>query len=399
MKKRYKKKKESTTINDLEKILQSCKIGIQDGDPYADFVDLNLINNNSTMLPSLLVNWKDQDLRERLTLFVWVLSGLEPQDLHAKILTGGEKLRIHFPWPEKIQDAMQLTKYRYCRDASKVVEIETIVKNLKGGSASSPIFSTVDFHLGMKVEEQFYSETIVTAAGRDGRRKNERGNTVLKFLRRRAGRNEEIPILVQKFEMMGIRDNYKSGTTAADDYEDGDSVVCVHHHSGDGTRQNSIASGVGGEEYESFDENEDNSSPPKRQKISMKRKATTRRKKGKGTSNHRKNNKVPTYVAKEEEERNENGGGTPGQAINDAFGGFISRIGATSHLKKSLEDNFIIPKHIKTNAVTKNRVSASYHGGRAVIDDDDDNDEDDYMMSTKGDGGSEATDDEFDHDL
>lgn len=418
-----------TTIEDLEDILQSCKIGIPDGDPYADFVDLNLINNQSAMMPSILVNWKDQDLRERLTLFVWVLSGLEPQDLHAKILTGGEKIRIQFPWPEQLQDAMQLTKYRYCRDASKVVEIETIVKNLKGGSASSPILSVVDFHLGMKVEEQFYSETIVT---RYGRPKYERGNTVLKFLRRRVGRNEQIPVVIQKFEMMGIRDNYRSGAAVATDYEDGDSVVFVNGGRNDGGREST----EGGEDeyYEEEEEEEQQAgpSPPKKQKrISSKRKqnnsSTTSRR---GRRPHSTTAAATTTTRRREEERKEDGrkkpeaaarksenghsithpsgagggGGVPPQTLNRALGGFMSRIGATSSLKKTLEDTYVIPKNITTTTTTTptniNCAPDGYYGGRAVIDDDDD-DEDEYMRSIIRDEEEErsATDDEFDHDL
>ena len=105
---------------------------VYDDEPSINFTELNLITNQHTMLPHILVPWKDKMLRSRLTLYLWMPSGLEPRDITAKILKGGEKLRIQFAWPEQLQDAMQLTKARYCSDSSKVVEIESIVKELKG---------------------------------------------------------------------------------------------------------------------------------------------------------------------------------------------------------------------------------------------------------------------------
>lgn len=112
------------------------------------------------MLPHVMVEWVDKDLQDRCTLYVWTLSGLEPTEIQAKILKGGEVLQMRFPWPAALQDARQLTAGRYCSDSSKVVEIETILKKMKGGSSDAMVSTTIDFHLGMRVEEQFKNEVV-----------------------------------------------------------------------------------------------------------------------------------------------------------------------------------------------------------------------------------------------
>lgn len=216
----------------LEDLLrQSRAEHIGSNEPFVDYNDLNLIMNNSIMLPHIIVPWKDQSLRNRITLYLWLLSGLEPCDIRAKILQGGEKLRIQFAWPDQLQDAMSLTKARYCKGSSKVVEIETIVKNLKGGSASTAISSVIDFDLGMRVEEQFHYETVLNV---QGERKEEYGNVILRYFKKRLGfdkknkggrgNDEYIPLTIQKFEMMGIRDNYHMEEPYCNDYED-ESVI------------------------------------------------------------------------------------------------------------------------------------------------------------------------------
>ena len=178
---------------------------------------INHVKNRDVILPHLVVHWKDGQLYNRCTVFVWCLSGLEPKDVNAKVLKGGTTLCLRYAWPDPLQDALKLTRDAYCRDSSKVVEMETIFKQLKGGTSNSMISSEVEIELGMQVEEEFHNE--VNTQG-----KVEKGNKLLRFFKtiyhNKMGKKEKIPIVVCKYEMLGIRDNYKTDTAVDSDYDD-----------------------------------------------------------------------------------------------------------------------------------------------------------------------------------
>jgi len=183
-----------------------------------DLVEINHIRNKDILLPHFTVHWKDMHLYNRCTLFVWCPSGLEPKDVDAKVTSGGRSVKISFPWPDQLQDALMLTRESYCRDSSKIVEMETIFKRLKNGTSNSVISSEVEFDLGMQVEEEFHNEII-------GPGRLEKGNKLLRFfkrIQRRTGTTEKIPIVVCKFEMIGVRDNYKTDDAVDSDYDDGE---------------------------------------------------------------------------------------------------------------------------------------------------------------------------------
>ena len=110
------------------------------------------------VLPHLVVHWKDEQLYNWCTVFVWCLSGLEPIDVNTKVLKGGTTLCLCFAWPDPLQDTLKLTRDAYCRDSSKVVEMETIFKQLKGGTSNLMILSEVEIELGMQVDEEFHNE-------------------------------------------------------------------------------------------------------------------------------------------------------------------------------------------------------------------------------------------------
>lgn len=183
------------------------------------FEKIDLLEVRNVNLPHLLIHWKDGELQERCTVFIWALSGTGPQDMQAKILDGGETLRVRIPWPSFMQDAGKLTKNMYCKDLSKVVSIESTLKTLKG-SADASVSSEFNLDLGMQVEEQFYNETVVA---KHNQIKEEKGHKLLRYFRqitRTNGRTEKLPVLVAKYEMMGIRDNYRNFSTHDDDYDD-----------------------------------------------------------------------------------------------------------------------------------------------------------------------------------
>jgi hypothetical protein len=186
-----------------------------------DYEEINLIKNNNVLLPHLLVHWQDGNLDNRCTLYAWCLSGIEPREMNAKVLKGGEVLQLQFPWPEAMQDAHMLTRAKFCRDSSKVIAIDSAIKHLKNGSGNAMVSCEVNFALGMQVEEQFHNETLPKG-------KIEKGNKILRFFkqfhRSRSGNVEKIPIAICKFEMMGIRDNYKNAT-ADSDYDDDESIA------------------------------------------------------------------------------------------------------------------------------------------------------------------------------
>ena len=188
-----------------------------------DFVEINIEANKSIHLPHILVHWTDGELNPRCTLYIWMLSGLEPRDITAKILEGGETLRVTLPWPDPLHDAMRMNGQSICDDSVKIVNMEKAIKGLKGGLFDSTIYSVVDVKLGMKVEEQFHNEPIA-------RGKVEKGNKVLRFVNRVYNRKKEkaenVPILISKFEMMGHKDSYRTISTADSDYEDEYATVC-----------------------------------------------------------------------------------------------------------------------------------------------------------------------------
>ena len=96
--------------------------------------ELTFKQNANIALPHLLVHWKDQYVQERCTLFVWQLSGLQPHDVSARVVRGGEALEVKFAWPSPLQDANSLTQGKFSRDSSKVVEIDDLIKKMKMGS-------------------------------------------------------------------------------------------------------------------------------------------------------------------------------------------------------------------------------------------------------------------------
>jgi len=182
--------------------------------------NVSVSKNNAASLPHIVVKWKDAQLQNRCTVYVWVLSGIGPSDLTAKVLDGGETLCLRVSWPTYMQDAEQLTKNLYCKDSSKVLAIETKLKELKNGSVDSPVTSEIDIKLGMQVEEQFFNEPL-----RVGNRVvHEKGNKLMRFfksvLRSRDGTVDQVPIVIGKYEMMGIRDNYQNLSTYDSDYDD-----------------------------------------------------------------------------------------------------------------------------------------------------------------------------------
>ena len=184
-----------------------------------DYIQINLIKNKGIQLPHILLHWTDYELNSRCTLFVWMLSGLEPRDVTARVLEGGQTLRLQFPWPNPFHDAMRLNKHSECDGSVKIVNMEKVIKSLKGGTFDATISSVVDFDLGMQVEEQFHNQPIAM-------NQVEKGNQLLRFFKdtynRKRNKRENIPILIAKYEMMGIRDNYKNATTVDEDYEDED---------------------------------------------------------------------------------------------------------------------------------------------------------------------------------
>ena len=186
---------------------------------FEDFVQINLTENQGIHLPHILTHWTDGDLNPRCTLYVWTLSGLEPKDIAAKVLDGGEVLRLSYPWPDPLHDAMRMNGHKaVCEDSVKIVNMEKVIKAMKGGTFDAVITSIVDFNLGMRVEEQLYNEPL-------GRAKIAKGNKLLRFSKRifngKRSATEDIPILIAKYEMMGIKDNnYRNCSTTESDYED-----------------------------------------------------------------------------------------------------------------------------------------------------------------------------------
>lgn len=186
---------------------------------FEDFVQINLTENQGIHLPHILTHWTDGELNPRCTLYVWTLSGLEPKDIVAKVLDGGEVLRLSYPWPDPLHDAMRINGHKaVCEDSVKIVNMEKVIKAMKGGTFDAVITSVVDFNLGMRVEEQLYNEPL-------GRAKIAKGNKLLRFSKRifngKKSTTEDIPILIAKYEMMGIKDhNYKNCSTTESDYED-----------------------------------------------------------------------------------------------------------------------------------------------------------------------------------
>ena len=184
-KKTVKKKKGSGDVR------FSLKESISNDSAGSCYQEINHVKNKDVLLPHLLVHWKDAHLYNRCTLFVWCLSGLEPKDVNAKILKGGTTLCLRFAWPDPLQDALKLTRDAYCRDSSKVVEMETIFKQMKGGSSHSMITSEVEFDLGMQVEEEFHNEALPHG-------KVEKGNKLLRFFKtvyhNKMGKREKFPL-------------------------------------------------------------------------------------------------------------------------------------------------------------------------------------------------------------
>ena len=195
----------------------------KNADMVEDFVEINIASNKSIHLPHILVHWTDGELNPRCTLYMWMLSGLQPRDISAKVLEGGEVLRVTLPWPDPLHDAMRMNGQNICDDSVKIVNMEKVIKGLKGGSFERTIYSVVDVDLGMKVEEQLHNEPI-------GKGQVEKGNKVLRFANKvynhKMNRAENVPILVTKYEMMGHKDSYRTISTADSDYEDEYETVC-----------------------------------------------------------------------------------------------------------------------------------------------------------------------------
>ena len=189
------------------------------GDDFQDYSKINLVQNENIQLPHIIVHWKDRYLQNRCSAFVWMLSGLSPSDINATILPGGEILRLKMPWPAVMHDAGALTRNQYNNDSSKVVAIESTIKQMKNGFADALVSSNIDLELGMRVEEQFHNER------QSGLGSIEKGSKLLRFFknitRPSKGVVEQIPVLIGKYEMMGIRDNYRNISTADSDYDDG----------------------------------------------------------------------------------------------------------------------------------------------------------------------------------
>jgi hypothetical protein len=184
------------------------------GCDFDDYKSRNIQNNKNVNLPHLVTRWKDGELRDRCTVFLWMLSGLDPNDIRAKVCDGGMKMTISFNWPHFMQDARRLTeakKWNLSKDSSKVVEVDSAIKMMRtSGTEESSISCTLEIHLGMQVEEQFYHE--------DSNGRIIHGNKImreaLKMNKRMPSSAERIPTIMCKYELMGIRDNYKNNMTA-----------------------------------------------------------------------------------------------------------------------------------------------------------------------------------------
>jgi hypothetical protein len=66
------------------------------GCDFDDYKSRNIQNNKNVNLPHLVTRWKDGELREHCTVFLWMLSGLDPNNIHAKVCDGGLKMSISF---------------------------------------------------------------------------------------------------------------------------------------------------------------------------------------------------------------------------------------------------------------------------------------------------------------
>ena len=108
------------------------------------------------------------------------------------------------------------------KDSSKVVEIESVLKTLKGGEGTAVVSCQVNFALGMKVEEQFHQEHFKNSNRSNSQNTTDEGYRVLRFYknrRQREGLGETVPYYILKYEFMGIRDSYVQ-EELVQDYED-----------------------------------------------------------------------------------------------------------------------------------------------------------------------------------
>ena len=194
----------------------------QGGGGEAEFVSssfaLKHMTTKPNMLPHIIVPWADAMTRDRCTVYIWAPSGVSPADVSAKIMPGGSSLQVTYPWPRYMQDAMELNQKHLAPTSAKITEIEKILKKVRMNSNQAIVSSTVEIELGIQVEEQFFSEDVFSYKYLT--KVQEKGIKFIRFKEDFKGQANDS--VVWKFEMMGVRDNYKAAAVGDDSFDDGD---------------------------------------------------------------------------------------------------------------------------------------------------------------------------------
>ena len=209
-------------------------------DAEATEVELFQDMTSGSHYPHVLVKWKDSKVYNRCTLYWWCFSGLLPRDVSARIAKGGKSLIVQVPWPAPLQDASELTRDTSSHhDSTKFIELESIFKHLKKGTPGAIVTTEIEFNLGMRVENEFHNETIIVGneGGRRGNLQEIKGNKMMRYFQDAEmpdGRLVKKQILISKFEMIGVRDNYQRNTAFQCDFDDPEPEEAVEEENYDG---------------------------------------------------------------------------------------------------------------------------------------------------------------------
>ena len=116
---------------------------------------------------------------------------------------------------------------------------KSIFKHLKKGTPGAIVTTEIEFNLGMRVENEFHNETIIVGneGGRRGNLQEIKGNKMMRYFQDAEmpdGRLVKKQILISKFEMIGVRDNYQRNTAFQCDFDDPEPEEAVEEENYDG---------------------------------------------------------------------------------------------------------------------------------------------------------------------
>lgn len=127
-------------------------------------VEEELTPNDEYLLdvPHHLIEWKDKQQNKRLTLIVYLPSGVKKGDVAPRIVAGGTQVVMEMDWPAPMMDVRlpmyagtQSRKPYYANGHVKVSNFNESVKHLKNHDADRTITSVFRKELSHPVEEQF----------------------------------------------------------------------------------------------------------------------------------------------------------------------------------------------------------------------------------------------------